>query len=278
MSHPQSTRVLVRGVGEIASAVACLLRRAGARPAVQASRPPIAIRRRMAFSDAVFDGTARLEEFTARRLDSATRAETVWEAGEIPLLYGDFGQMLAQAPWQVLVDARMNKQQAPESQIGLAPLVIGMGPGCVVGVNVDMAVETSWEALGTIVAQGATMELAGEPRAVLGHARDRFRYAPAAGVLRSAVAIGATVREGEVVAWVGELPVMAAFDGMVRGLTRDGVPVLAGNKIAEIDPRIGQARLDGIDERPRRIAEAVVDIIRRRLDWPSRMEAPLSAV
>ena len=256
--------VLVRGAGEIASAVALLLLRQGAKVALQASRPPVAIRRSMAFSDAVFHGVAHLEGVTARRVDDPGALVQVWAAGEVPLLFCDLSLALAGRGWDVLVDARMNKQVTPERQIGLAPLVIGMGPGCAISHNVDVAVETSWDALGLIVRDGTTLPLGGEPRAVLGHARDRFRYAPQAGVVRGAARIGQIVHEGEIIAWVGDAPVLAVFHGVVRGLTHDGVPVEIGNKIAEIDPRIGSVRLSGLDERPRRIAEAVAEIVSER--------------
>lgn len=265
MDRSGRLRILVRGAGEIASAVAHGLHRQGLEAALQASRPPIAIRRPMAFSDAVFHQAAQLEGVTARRLDAPAGLEAVWTTGEIPLLYCDFALALAAARWDILVDARMNKQQSPEPQIGLAPLVIGMGPGCQAGLNVDAAVETSWEALGRIVTRGGTLPLAGEPRAILGHARDRFRYAPRAGVIRTVAEIGQVVRAGEVIAWIEDAPVTALFDGRLRGLTHDGVPVEQGNKIAEIDPRLDAVRLSGIDERPRRIAEAVLAIIGERM-------------
>lgn len=260
-SEAARPEVLVRGTGEIASAVACLLAGKGCRVALQASRPPIAIRRHMAFSDAFFHGEAGLEGLVARRLPTPHDIAETWAAGKIPLLAMDFQAALAARTWTVLVDARMNKQQAPEPQRGLAPLVVGMGPGCAAGINVDVAVETSWDALGRVVRQGTTLDLAGEPRAVLGQARSRFRYAPAAGILRAEAAIGQRVRAGDVVAWVDDAAVVAPFDGIVRGVTHDGVPVEAGNKIAEIDPRPGEVKLCGIDERPRRIAEAVAVIL-----------------
>jgi xanthine dehydrogenase accessory factor len=256
-----TTDILIRGTGEIASAVALYLVRAGLRVALQSSRPPIAIRRRMAFCDAYFSGRAELEGVWARRQDRPGAVEDDWRGGEIPLLTCDFRAALAVRGWAVLVDARMNKQIVPERQIGLAPLVIGMGPGCTIGANVDVAVETSWDDLGRIVRGGSTLPLAGEPRAVLGQARSRFRYAPQAGVLRVVAAIGQRVRQAEVVALVGEAPVAAPFDGIVRGIAHDGVPVEKGNKIAEIDPRPDGVSLTGIDERPRRIAEAVRDVV-----------------
>jgi hypothetical protein len=44
---------------------------------------------------------------------------------------------------------------------------------------------------------------------------------------------------------------------MIRGLTRDGVPVTMRTKIVEIDPRGASAEVWGIGERARRIAEAL---------------------
>lgn len=262
--------VLIRGAGEIASAIACRLVRAGCRVALQSSRPPIAIRRLMAFSDAYFAGTSRLDDLVSRRFDGCDGVEAAWAAGEIPLLAMEFGAALDGRRWTVLVDARMNKQRAPERQAGLASLVVGLGPGCIAGGNVDVAVETSWDELGRVVRSGATLPLRGEPRAIMGQARSRFRYAPESGLLHAVAAIGQRVRTGEVIAIVAAAPVVAPFDGIVRGITHDGVPVEKGNKIAEIDPRPGEVKLAGIDERPRRIAEAVAEIIRSdRHDVPA---------
>ncbi|KIL97071.1 Selenium-dependent molybdenum hydroxylase system protein YqeB [Paramagnetospirillum magnetotacticum MS-1] len=258
------TEILIRGTGEIASAIACHLVWSGFQVALQSSKPPIAIRRRMAFSDAYFHGEAELEGLRARKAADPQAIAVAWQEGEIPLLAMEFSTALAAWPWAVLVDARMNKQQAPEPQIGLAPLVIGMGPGCRIGLNVDVAVETSWDRLGEVVRSGSTLPLAGEPRAVLGQARSRFRYAPIAGLLRAEAEIGQRVRQGDVVACIGDALVEALFDGIVRGLTHDGVPVEQGNKIAEIDPRPGEVKLAGIDKRPRHIAEAVEAIVSAR--------------
>lgn len=255
--------VVVRGVGEIGSAVAWYLHDAGRRVALQQDGLPATIRRPMAFSDAVFDGAATLNGRRAVRVADAADAGAALATGAIPLFVGPLRAALALFECAVLVDARMHKRTGPDRQLGLASLVIGLGPGCVIGGNVDVAVETSWEDVGGIVRQGATLPLRGEPRAVMGFARERFCYAPVAGTVRNDSAIGRPVAEGEVVAWVGDAPIRASFSGMIRGLTRDAVPVEAGTKVAEIDPRL-DARLSGIEERPARIAEAVLAIVSER--------------
>jgi xanthine dehydrogenase accessory factor len=50
----------------------------------------------------------------------------------------------------------------------------------------------------------------------------------------------------------------APLAGVLRGLTRDGVPVTVHTKVIEVDPRGASAEVRGIGDRPRRIAEGVV--------------------
>jgi xanthine dehydrogenase accessory factor len=44
---------------------------------------------------------------------------------------------------------------------------------------------------------------------------------------------------------------------VVRGLLRDGVPVKAGDRIADVDPRGRTDDLDHISDKSRRVAEGV---------------------
>jgi xanthine dehydrogenase accessory factor len=165
----------------------------------------------------------------------------------------------------VLVDARMRKRELPELQIDLAPLTIGLGPNFVAGETTHLAIETQWgDALGAVVTEGPTHELGGEPRSFDGHARDRFVYAPADGVLRTAAAIGDRVSAGDVVATIGEEQLVAPLDGILRGLTHDRVPVTRGTKVLEVDPRGDPAAAVGIGVRPGRIAEGVLRAMRSR--------------
>ena len=64
----------------------------------------------------------------------------------------------------VLVDARMRKRAVTESQRGLARVTIGLGPNFHAGVTCDVAVETIWDALGTVIRDGVPLPLTGEPR------------------------------------------------------------------------------------------------------------------
>ena len=50
----------------------------------------------------------------------------------------------------------------------------------------------------------------------------------------------------------------APLDGVLRGLTRDGVPVTVRTKIIEVDPRGQAGEVRGIAERPRFCARVLI--------------------
>jgi xanthine dehydrogenase accessory factor len=260
MSRPT---VLVRGSGDVGSAVAVVLHRAGYGVAIHEVAAPAAPRRGMAFADAIFDGACSLDGVRARRVDDVAALAAVVAAGEVVAVTVDeLETVLAALEVDVLVDARMRKRERPEPQLELAALTIGLGPNVVAGETTHVAIETQWgDDLGKVLGAGATRALAGEPRSFDGHGRDRFVYAPVAGVLCTSAAIAQRVRAGEVVATIGDERLVAPLDGILRGLTHDGVAVDAGAKVVEVDPRGDVAKVVGVGERPRRIAEGVLRAI-----------------
>ena len=81
-------------------------------------------------------------------------------------------------------------------------------------------------------------------------------------VMRVGRQIGESVSQGQIVAHLDEMPLAAPLTGVLRGLTRDGVPVSARTKIIEVDPRGPLAQVSGIPERPARIAQGVLEALR----------------
>jgi len=182
----------------------------------------------------------------------------------IPISTLDLAVLLAALEPEILVDARMRKHSQPETQIMLAPFTIGLGPNFVAGITVHAAVETGWnEELGKVVWQGSTRPLEGEPQTIAGHARDRYVYAPIAGIFRTTSQIGDRVAAGQKVASIGGITLHAPIDGILRGLTHDDVPVEQKTKVIEVDPRGDPEKIAGIAERPKRIALGVLDAIRQ---------------
>ena len=74
-------RVLIRGSGDVGSAVAHLLLRSGHDVVIHDVALPAAPRRGMAFADAIFDGACELDGVRARRVDAtaALRGESTGE-------------------------------------------------------------------------------------------------------------------------------------------------------------------------------------------------------
>lgn len=142
----------------------------------------------------------------------------------------------------------------------------------------DVAIETAWgEALGRVNEAGPTIAFAGEPRPIGGYGRERYVYAPAAGMFRTRRAIGDAVTAGEIVGWLEDTPIAAPKTGCLRGLVRDGVAVSPGTKLVEVVPE--GARVFGLGERPARIAQGVVEAVARFAplnggDRSSRRAAP----
>ena len=250
---------LIRGAGDIGSAIAHRLFEAGHAVVIHETRQPTTTRRGMAFADAVFDGETSLDGVKAIRINALdTIVSTLSRGAAVVVTLQDFDAVLGTISPDVLIDARMRKRDRPEAQRWLAPITIGLGPNFVAGETTDLVVETSWEELGRVVTRGGALPLRGEPREIAGHARDRYVYAPVAGTLRTACAIGQAVTAGDLVAQIEATPLTAPLDGVLRGLTRDGVPVRMGTKVIEIDPRGDSAVVRGIGERPARIADGVV--------------------
>jgi xanthine dehydrogenase accessory factor len=263
--------ILIRGSGDVGSAVAHALFNVGYSVIIHDSDKPGATRRMMSFCNGFFDGSAVLDAVAAKRIDEVP--ELVKQLGFhslIPLTSLDLSNTIVTLHPNVLVDARMRKHDQPEIQITLAPFTIGLGPNFIAGETVHVAIETGWnEQLGDIIWHGATRPLEGEPQTIAGHARDRYVYAPAEGVFRTSLQIGDMVSAGQEVAQVNGISLRAPIDGILRGLTHDSVPVTRKAKVIEVDPRGPQAQISGIPERPRRIAQGVLKAVKT---WETNWE------
>jgi xanthine dehydrogenase accessory factor len=255
--------ILVRGSGDVGSAVALSLFQAGYGVVIHESTRPVTTRRRMAFSDAVFDASTILEGIKSIKVDNLfLLSDVLNEHNIIPLVTEDLSKTLEALHPTVLVDARMRKHSQPESQIHLAALTIGLGPNFVAGETTHLVIETArGDSLGRVIEQGSASFLQGEPNEIEGHARDRYVYAPVAGIFYTTYQIGDKVKAGQEVARIDTTPLFAPITGILRGLTHADVPVVLKTKVIEIDPRIGNAQVTGIAERPARIAQGVLQAV-----------------
>lgn len=254
--------VLVRGGGDLGSGVALRLWRAGF-PVVVLERPnPVAVRRTVSFSEAVYDGEARVEEGVSYRAETPRQAATMARQGVIAVLVDTDAHTACDAllPYAV-VDAIMAKRNTG-IDTSLAPLVVALGPGFTAGCEVHAVVETNrGPDLGRVIWRGNAAADTGLPAPVADQSNARVLRAPAAGVLRVRRQIRDILEVGDTVATVQDEPIVAQFHGLVRGLARDGLTVSLGMKIGDLDPRLDPRLCDLVSDKSLAIAGGVMEAL-----------------
>ena len=258
--------VIVRGGGDLASGVIHRLHRCGYRVLILECEKPSAIRRKVAFCEAVYDGTAVVEGVLCRRADSLEECEKIWQAGELPLMVDSTGKCIAELSAKgrvsALVDAILAKRNLGTSR-DMAPLTIGLGPGFSAGEDVDYVVETMrGHDLARIITKGPAIPNTGVPGMVGGVSKERVIHSPGAGRIHNIAHIADLVEKGQILAYVGETPVEASITGVLRGIIKEGYNVPLGMKIADIDPRKEEKKnCFTISDKARCIAGSVVEIL-----------------
>jgi len=228
--------VLIKGAGDLASGVACRLKRSGF-PLMMTELPaPLLVRRAVAFGDAVYTGETTVEDITARCVDTLSEARQLAYTEKIPIIIDPQTTLLAAAP-QVLIDAIMAKTNTG-TNLTDAPLVIALGPGFTAGQDCHVVIETNrGHNLGRVITQGQAEANTGTPAVMKGYAANRVLRSPANGNVMSCTAIGDGIKQGQLIATVAGQEICAPFDGVLRGLVHSEVNVTIGMKIGDLDPR-----------------------------------------
>lgn len=137
----------------------------------------------------------------------------------------------------VLVDAILAKKNLGTTR-GMAPVVIGVGPGFTAPVDVDAAVETMrGHYLGRVYYKGSPIANTAIPGLIGGYAGERVLRAPADGVFTRILDIGDEVQPGDIAGTVNGQPMKCTIGGVVRGILPSGTPVHRGMKSGDVDPR-----------------------------------------
>ena len=270
--------IVVRGAGDLATGTIHRLKKAGFRLLVLEAEHPAAIRRQVALSEAVYAGSARVEDVEAVRMDVdlaekknrkellEPEMERIWKKDGVPVLVDPAGLSIAALRPAVVVDAILAKKNLGTTK-EMAPLVIALGPGFTAGEDVDVVIETKrGHNLGRVIRSGSAVPNTGIPGIIGGYGKERVMHAQAEGILRNAASIGDIVEARAVIAEIetenGTVPVEASFSGLLRGLIRDGYPVTKGFKIADIDPRKEELQnCFTISDKARCIAGIVLEVI-----------------
>ena len=261
--------IIVRGGGDLATGTIYKLYKCGFPVLVLEVPRPSAIRRNVAFSEAVYEGTQRVEDVICHLAESITDAEKLLTEGKLTMLTDPKGEAIARLKPLAVVDAILAKKNLGTNR-AMAPITVALGPGFEAGRDVDAVVETQrGHNLGRVLWQGKAAPNTGIPGIIGGYGRERVIYSPAAGILRNVCHITDTVEKGQTIAFIEreaeKIPVTATLDGLLRGLLRDGYPVPEGFKIADIDPRIhAYDNCFTVSDKSRCIAGGVVEAIMAR--------------
>ncbi len=253
--------ILIKGAGDIATGIAVRLKNAGIQVVMTEIAIPTTVRRSVAFSRAVYEGSAVVENITARLVLDFAQIPAVLQRDEIPVLIDPRCEVLKSIHFDAVVDSILAKKNLSTDPTQ-APMVIGVGPGFSVPQDCHCVIETQrGHDLGRCIYQGCAAKNTGIPGEIGGYTVERLLRAPCDGIFHPILAIGDIVKVGQTVAMVNDQPVTAQIDGIVRGLLQDNVPVKAGMKSGDIDPRGCYEHCFTVSDKARAVGGGVLEAI-----------------
>ena len=258
--------IIVRGGGDLATGTIYKLKKSGFPVLILEVATPSAIRRNVAFCEAVYQGTQTVEDMICYLAESLEQAEQLLWEGKLAVLVDPTGESIPKLKPLALVDANLAKKNQATKR-NMAPITVALGPGFTAGEDVDAVIETKrGHNLGRVLWEGSAAQNTGIPGIIGGYGKERVIHCPAKGILRNVKKVTDTVSKGETIAVVetedGIVPVEATLDGILRGLIRDGYPVQVGFKMADIDPRADEyLNCFTISDKARCIAGGVLEAI-----------------
>jgi xanthine dehydrogenase accessory factor len=260
--------ILIRGGGDLASGVALRLHHSGFKVIIAELPNPLAVRRTVSFSEAVYSGEIIVEGLSARLADSSDEAFDLVRNGQIPVVVDPQAAILKDEDFSVLVDARLLKYPS-DTSISSAPLVIGLGPGFTCNENCHAVVETlRGHFLGRVYWSGLAIADTGQPE---GDSR-RVLRAPQDGILNGFANIGEHINFDQVIAEVGNEKIKAPLEGVLRGLIRPGVFVQKGVKVGDIDPRDDPSYCFKVSDKALSVGGGVLEAILARSTLAASLE------
>ncbi|MFR4117628.1 MAG: molybdenum hydroxylase [Bilophila wadsworthia] len=241
MYQYQQFAILLRGGGDIATGIALRLYRSGFRRLIiLETAHPMAVRRRVAFSEAVYEGLCTVEGITAALAPRPEEIAPLWDAGCIPVMVDPQGVTIpASAPKSSLSHARQTERRrrhhrrASRHRRGAR---LHRGRKCPLHRRNQPGAQPR-----TGPYSGSAEPDTGIPGDIVGMTTERVLRAPRTGIFLSRHDIGTTSKAGDVVATVEangvSREIRTVISGVIRGLLRSGTPVTDRIKVGDVDPR-----------------------------------------
>jgi len=257
-----SELIIVRGGGDLASGVIQKFHRSGFRVLVLETEKPSFIRRAVCYGEAVYEKEIILEESKAILAHKIDEIDRILDNGNIAVIVDPYGNTIKKLKPLAVIDAILAKKNLG-TNIQMAPITIGIGPGFSAGQDVNIVIETMrGHDLGRLIFSGKAKKNTGIPGVIKGYGRERVIYSEVGGIIKNIKEIGDLVEKDEVIALIDNTEVKSPLTGVLRGLIRDGYQVPKGFKIGDIDPRKDQQQnCHTISDKARNIGGSALEAV-----------------
>ena len=254
--------IVVRGGGDIASGAIQKLHRSGFRVLVLEIEKPSAIRRKVAFCEAVYEKNIEIEGIRAQCAATEEEVRNCWEKDIIPVMIDSRGKSIEIFKPIAVVDGILAKKNFGTKR-SMAPITVALGPGFSAPEDVDVVIETMrGHNLGRLIMEGTASANTGIPGIIAGIGKERVIYSEFNGYIKNIEKIGSVVEKGDIIAVVEENYIYSPISGVLRGIIRDGYKVTEGLKITDVDPRIEEKEnCFTISDKARNIGGAVLEAV-----------------
>ena len=253
--------ILIKGAGDLATGVAHRLKKCGFKIVMTEISEPTTIRRTVAFSQAVYDKEVEVEGIKAVLACKKNDINRIIEDGNIAIVVDEDAKIAGKIKPDIIIDAIIAKKNLA-THIEDAKIVIALGPGFTAGVDCHCVIETKrGHYLGKSIYSGSAIPNTGVPGDIGGYTKERIIRAANDGKILPISKIGDYVEQGDIVAYVNEIPIFAEINGIVRGMLQKDVNVFKGMKSGDIDPRCEKNHCFTISDKARSIGGGVLEAI-----------------
>ncbi len=257
--------IVIKGAGEMASGIAHRLFSANMlRICMIELENPLCVRRTVSFCEALFEKQVAVEGVTGTLVRNQADIQNAWNRNQIGVIVDPKWRIISDLKPDVVIDAILAKRNLGTLK-NEAPVVIGVGPGFSAPDMVHAVIESNrGPNLGRAIYCGTSEPFTRIPAVRAGFSWERVVRAPHAGKVRLVKAIGDPVKAGETVLYVNATPVLAAIDGVMRGLIRE-IEVDDNEKIGDIEPTNDPSCCWKISDKAKRIGDGVLEAVRHLL-------------
>ena len=249
---------IILGCGDVGSAVAVTLHRAGFAVVIADEADPPWHRRGMTFTDAWYTGIAELDGEGACFCASLKSVPSILARRMIAATTWSWPGIAAAFEPALLVDARGRKRHGYDNMRGRAPFTICIGSGVADAGLVDMAIPAMSAESGATESAAAD-QVSRDRVAVNTDGGASTIEARRHGRFMTDRRIGDTVRKGEVVGGLGNDPIRAPSRGVLLGLAARGARIEPGDILVEVDPVGAEHECYGVSKDAGRTARRVLE-------------------